>query len=131
MRALCAKQSTTTRSALTIFTVGLALLLATGGFATNSSIHADDHSSDGVTITEFIGGRTYTNPDEWLLEGFVTAGDPTAVTIEFEGAASGSASVDSNGYFFAVVLGVEGIVYAIATYGSETAEAQTELGGSS
>jgi hypothetical protein len=100
--------------------------------APRSSIHADESSSgDGVTFLDFIGNPTHTTPDEWLLEGYVTAGDPTAVAIEFEGAAFGSASVDSSGYFFAVVLGAEGTVYAMATYGSETAETQTELGGSS
>ena len=129
MRALCTKRSTTTRFNLTTFTFGLALLLATVSFTPNSATHAEEGSSsgDGVTFLGFIGGPTYTIADQWLLEGWITAGDPTAVTIQIGGAANGSATVEPDGYFQAVLLGREGTVYAIATYQGVTVETQTEL----
>ena len=66
-------------------------------------------------------------PGEYTLSGYVDDDDPTGVIITFSGAAGGTVSADSIGYFELRVFGSLGQVTATATNGMETVRRATTL----
>ena len=129
MRSFPTTQSTILTPSRLISAIALAFLLACFAPAIIGSLQAEESSSGGVTFISFGGSPAGTG--EWFLSGYIAAGDPSSVTIAFSGAAGGTATAASNGYFFAIVSGEGGTVNAKATYLSETAITSTELSSQS
>jgi len=129
MRSFPIRMTTTLTPSRLISAITVVFLFACFVPAIIGSLQAEESSSDGVTFIAFAASPV--GPDEWMLEGYISGGDRSSVSIVFSGAASGSTSLGADGYFYAFVQGAEGIVYAEATYLSETATMTTELSGQS